>query len=241
MDPEKEKRHRVTMGLPIVGPVNKCILEFVGKDFLFSGRVCRDWRREFGSSRKETCIRNCVSSVSRVRECHECLEDDREFREKPALLNRSVRVGNLAVVQFLRSIGYSWNSQTFESAAENGNLDNMKWLYENKCPWGYNSFAYAAKNGNLENMKWLYENKCPWGYHSLENMKWLKAQGCPWSYGTFESAAENGNLENMKWLYENKCPWGYGACATRRRTSYNQDHQGSWVAADREAIEDVRD
>lgn len=51
------------MGLPIVGPVNKTILEFVGSDFLFAGSVCVDWKKEYGS-RKGTRIRNCLSSVA---------------------------------------------------------------------------------------------------------------------------------------------------------------------------------
>jgi len=31
----------------------------------------------------------------------------------------------------------------------------MKWLKNNGCQFGYNTFDYAAENGNLLAMKWL--------------------------------------------------------------------------------------
>ncbi len=51
-------------------------------------------------------------------------------------------------MKWLRKNGCPWDSNTFSSAAENGNLENMKWLKKNGCPWNENTFVEAEENGN---------------------------------------------------------------------------------------------
>ena len=36
----------------------------------------------------------------------------------------------------------------------------MKWLKENGCEFDSGTFSSAVENGNLDNIKWLKENGC---------------------------------------------------------------------------------
>ena len=45
-----------------------------------------------------------------------------------------------------------FSSNLMSIVALHGNLENMKWLKSNGCPWNHLTFQSAAKNGNLENM-----------------------------------------------------------------------------------------
>jgi len=70
--------------------------------------------------------------------------------------------GHLAVVQYLRTLGVSWNSGTCTNAALNGHIELLKWAWVNGCPWDEWTCANAAGNGHLEFLKWARVNGCPW-------------------------------------------------------------------------------
>ena len=101
----------------------------------------------------------------------------------------------LEVVQYLRAIGISWNSDTCANAAQNGHLVLLKWARAHQCPWDERTCSNAAKNGHLELLKWAREDQCPWNTWTCTN------------------AAENGHLELLKWARENQCPWNEDTCA----------------------------
>ena len=70
-------------------------------------------------------------------------------------------------------------SDTCESAAENGQIKTLKWLRSTRsqdppCPWNGSTCAYAAKNGQIETLKWLrFQNPpCPWN-GSLRRLRTL--------------------------------------------------------------------
>ena len=43
--------------------------------------------------------------------------------------------GRLEVVQYLRTLGISWNNNTCANAVRNGHLDLFKWARANQCSW----------------------------------------------------------------------------------------------------------
>jgi len=125
-------------------------------------------------------------------------------------LNDSILNGYSTLIKYLYlNKQYEFTDDTFQYAAENGNLDNMKWLKDQGCCWGINTFSYASKNGNLDNMKWLKSQGCPWDLYTftkaakngnLDNMKWLKEQGCPLYKDAYYYSVQNGHLSTMQWL-----------------------------------------
>jgi hypothetical protein len=45
----------------------------------------------------------------------------------------------------------------------------MIFLFENECPLDSNTFETAFYNNNLNNMIFLYENGCPWDSNTFRN------------------------------------------------------------------------
>ena len=131
--------------------------------------------------------------------------------------------GHLEVVQYLRTLGISWNSDTCANAAFNGHLKLLIWARENQCPWDARTCSKAAENGHLKLLKWARANGCPWNTATcfnaarnghLELLKWARANQCPWNETTCTNAAYNGHLGLLKWVRANGCPWDKRTCSS---------------------------
>ena len=98
-------------------------------------------------------------------------------------------VGNLSALQWARSQGCPWESDTCSSAASNGHLEVLQWARSQGCPWESDTCSSAASNGHLE------------------VLQWARSQGCPWDSNTCSSAASNGHLAVLQWARSQGCPW----------------------------------
>ena len=119
--------------------------------------------------------------------------------------------GHLEVVQYMRTLGLSWNSEICANAAKKGHLKIMKWARANQCPWDKRTCHYAAKNGNIEMLKGARAH-----------------QECPWNERTCSSAATNGHIKILKWARAHQCPWDESTCsyATKKVTLKSSNGPG---------------
>ena len=131
--------------------------------------------------------------------------------------------GHLEVVQYLRTLGISWNGHTCHNAAKNGHIELLKWVRANGCPWSSWTCRVAALNGHLEVLKWARANGCPWHEDTMscaacnghfELLKWARDNQCPWDEETCSTAAEFGHLELLKWARSHQCPWDETTCSS---------------------------
>lgn len=53
--------------------------------------------------------------------------------------------------------GYTWNKQTCNNAALNGDLEVLKYVRENGCPWNEYTHSNVILNNRLEVLKYLQE------------------------------------------------------------------------------------
>lgn len=75
-------------------------------------------------------------------------------------------IQNLGTMKWLYKNEVPWTNETFDKAAQHGDLETMKWMYEKGCLCGEKTFANAGEYGDLDNMKWLFEKGCPWGMYT---------------------------------------------------------------------------
>jgi hypothetical protein len=68
---------------------------------------------------------------------------------------------DIHTVVYLHSIGCPFDSFAFEAAAERKDLDMMKFLQLNQCSWPYYTIGhYATYSGNIELMDWVQQQGC---------------------------------------------------------------------------------
>ncbi|CAB9526222.1 ankyrin repeat protein [Seminavis robusta] len=90
----------------------------------------------------------------------------------------AAKSGNLAVFQWVRENGWSWDTRTCYIAAGHGHFHILKYAHENGCDWDSMTCYAAAEGGHLDILKYARENYCPW--HS-ETCAAAAANG-PWIY-----------------------------------------------------------
>lgn len=138
------------------------------------------------------------------------------------IFNRVAELGHLNVLKWLKKQGYSWDDQTYESAALGGNMEVLRWLKDEECSWNCWSPARAAKGGHIEVLRWLRDNNCPfdgWAcdsalkYGNFEVLKWLREHKYSWGYKASESVVSSLNFEMTKWAIENGCPVDDNTCS----------------------------
>ncbi len=131
------------------------------------------------------------------------------------LLRFGARRGLLEYCEIGLSRGNSkWN--ICETAAIHGQLEVLQWARSQGCLWDSNTCAQTARKGHLEVLQWARSNGCSWNAWTcfwaaleghLEVLKWARSQGCPWDSDVCFQAAKNGHLEVLQWAVENGCPW----------------------------------
>jgi hypothetical protein len=131
------------------------ILPFVGNNqYRFVAGVCKTFQTSYVSLYQKKTSYCYVSSKEQAQIClNECPMFKRRNLCELAALH-----GNLVVLQYLRSMGCSWDWRTCANAAENGHLDVLIWARANHCRWGWSTCSNAAKNGHLDLLKWARMN-----------------------------------------------------------------------------------
>jgi len=130
--------------------------------------------------------------------------------------------GSLTPLQWLNSLGRSWDADTFNSAIINGHLHILPWLKSQGCPWNKATGFHAACGGHLDVLQWLKQHGYHWhvdlcegaaqGGH-LHILQWLRNEGCPWDEKTcVGSVLEGGHLDVLQWARQNGCPWDESVC-----------------------------
>jgi len=117
----------------------------------------------------------------------------------------------------------TWDEQTIEVAAEQGNLEMLKYCVANECPVGDGACALAAKSGHLECLKYLHEEvEAPWDLMTaaraaqegrLHILEYLVERKYDFEFNDLACmyAAKNGHLDCLKFLHETaKMPWWSG-------------------------------
>ena len=172
-------------------------------------------------------------------EVFKCLNANGLSTDFPAEFESSMhmaaaRGGHIEMLQYLRGDGLCgpWNDDTFENAAEFGQLKVLQFLHDNECPWSQCTCYYAAYGGHIEVLEWLRSiDDYPWRTDEvaagaaiqghLHVLQWLKAMLTEaglfhynlFSGKTYAEAAEGGKLDVLRWLHDNRCPCDERACA----------------------------
>ena len=83
------------------------------------------------------------------------------------LCHEAAKEGHLEILQWLRSIGCNWNSNTCSAAALNGHLEVLKWARANGCNWNSGTCSHAAAGGHFEVLQWAQDNGCDYDAYTL--------------------------------------------------------------------------
>ena len=101
----------------------------------------------------------------------------------------AAQAGHLHVLQWARSKGYPWNTNTCSISAQLGHLQILQWATAEGCPCDQQICTQeAAKAGHLDILKWARSTN--FAFHEL----------------TCNFAAGGGHLETLKWTIDNQCP-----------------------------------
>jgi hypothetical protein len=161
------------------------ILSFVGKNqYRFVATINHHFKAAYHQTFpyiKQTYI-NASTVEHATISYHECIARKNHVSKQRALCQSAARYGNIAALQYLRSMNCSWNSTTCAVAATNGHLRLLQWARASGCPWGNTTCAGAAENGHLSVLQWARANRCPWDIK------------------TCTYAARNGHLAVLQWL-----------------------------------------
>lgn len=134
--------------------------------------------------------------------------DEREQRQ---ICKLAARVGNVAVLAWLREQGgCAWDSDTCAEAAAAGHLEVLQWARAHGCDWDGRVSEHAAGRGHLD------------------VLRWARANGCTWSNGTCTSAAAFGHLETLQWAVANGCPFERADCLSLAEFRCNTE-LASWL------------
>jgi hypothetical protein len=79
--------------------------------------------------------------------------------------------GQLAALQWLRSVGCNWDEETCEYAALTGHLDVLQWARANGCPWDGEVFVGAYHYGHTDVVLWAVDHGCPMPVHAPAGLR----------------------------------------------------------------------
>ena len=135
--------------------VLKHVLTFVGDNqYRFVAGVSRCFQQAYSdvfSENKKTYLNASTEDLARF--CWSEI-DNPEIEQQLALCKSAAKHGNLASLQFLRSVNCDWDEWTCANAAKNGHLNVLKWCREHDCQWDEWTCANAAQNGHLNVLQW---------------------------------------------------------------------------------------
>jgi hypothetical protein len=133
------------------------ILSFVGNGhYRFIGAI----NRQFNEAYKQIYPDDMKTylSVSTLDLAEICYKESMEHR--PVLCRCAARYGNLEVLQYLRSLGCTWDSSTCHKAAKHGHLHILMYARKHHCPWGRHTIYFAAIHGHVHILLWSQMNGC---------------------------------------------------------------------------------
>jgi hypothetical protein len=113
-----------------------------------------------------------------------------ELGEHETLCCAAVKSGSIAMLDWLKQLGFAFTEETSEVAAENRQLPVLQYLHAEGCQLSPRICLAAAHNCDLEMLKWAHEHGCS-----------LRAGACV-REDMSEAAAKTGNIEIMTWLIE---------------------------------------
>ena len=125
--------------------------------------------------------------------------------------------GHLEVLQWLRSVGFSWCSiDVFFLAIKGNNVEVVRYMMDNGFDEIYGAGRVAARYGCMSILKFLqslnYEfvndeiDYAAGGGH-LDIVQWALENGYPMTKSTSYFASLNDQLSMLKWLFAKGCPW----------------------------------
>lgn len=122
-------------------------------------------------------------------------------RDDFVFLMGAARGGHIAIMEWARSIGVSWEYESSSwlqgmkssaciQAVLGGQFEALKWAFKEGCPMdgtshGQTVCGFAVEAGDLVMLKWARKKGFPWGNTpgfatSIAIFNWLKRNGCPW-------------------------------------------------------------
>ena len=132
---------------------------------------------------------------------------------------------NYNMFRWLYKKGFILDENSFNAAAEIGDLNLLKYLEQKDCEWSENAVEFAIKGGNLECVKYLIDIGFIWSSdvyniacNNLEILKYLIGLSYndlskPWiNNSVFRKAAEIGNVKVCALLKKYNCLYDL-ACA----------------------------
>jgi hypothetical protein len=137
------------------------------------------------------------------------------------LCKLAAQQGNLAVLQYLRSVHCQWDDRTFLMAAWNGDLQVLQWIHDNNCPHNPTN-STLLDTGSPDIYQWFHQLGSEWDawicscaarIGHLEMLKWARQNDFPWNEQTCLLAAGNGYLDVLKWAQMHGCPWDEHTCS----------------------------
>lgn len=206
------------------GRVSANILSFADKTFLFTGTVCKAWRRNSKST--ETGAQQSIESLSR-------LDEAGEYGINPHLASFWSLKNNadISIIRKLNETKCFWEQQDIEHAAELGRIDVLQFMRENWYFADERVLHTAVRYNRLDVVKYLLSVNTPvdktvieWGFgpyiidelkmrsmevaiseENLAMVKLLRTADYPFIEDSFTFACDTENADMMKYLVEQGC------------------------------------
>lgn len=161
--------------------------------------------------------------------------------EQRRLFRNAARVGNVAVLAWLRGRRCAWDAETCAAAAEGGHQLALRWARERGCAWDARTCSAAAAGGHLAVLQWARAHGCEWDDRvslaaaqngHLDVLQWAARYTAGWQHQfTCFIAAQRGHVAVLRWAVENGCPWDPERCAYVA-ASGGHDRVVEWINAD---------
>ncbi len=91
-------------------------------------------------------------------------DDHTQMSNVPSnIISAAVMSGYLPSVQFVRSMGFTWNEHSFSLAALTSNIELLQYMYDDKCPWSHDTTLVAVNLTSADALKFCLDHGCP--YH----------------------------------------------------------------------------
>ena len=206
------------------GCVSANILSFADKTYLFTGTVCKAWRRNSKST--ETGAQQSIESLSRLDEAGE-YGIDRHLASFWSLRNGA----DISIIRKLNETNCLWVQQDIEHAAELGRVDVLQFMHENWYFADERVLHTAVRYNRLDVVKYLLSVNTPidrtvieWGFgpyiidelrmrsmevaisdKNLAMVKLLRTADYPFIEDSFTFACDTENAEMLKYLLHQGC------------------------------------
>ena len=156
--------------------------------------------------------------------------------------------GNVACLQYVRSLGCRWNSKTCSEAAANGHIECLRYAHEEGCDWDEETCLSAASGGHIACLRYAREHGAEWdetlvcevaadGGH-LECLQYAHQNGDgKWDSRTCAAAAYEGHFACLVYAHENGCEWDEETCLSAASGGhieclrYAHEHGCEWNAS----------